>query len=78
MPTSRIRVTVVEDDSRLRRTFTDILESADDCECVSVFAAGALGAECSDCGGRRWVSRSAGEHDQRESAGQKEWVLIPG
>ncbi|MEI8228590.1 MAG: hypothetical protein WCH77_10065 [Planctomycetota bacterium] len=32
-----IRVAVVEDDSRLRRTFTDIL---DDCECVGVFATG--------------------------------------
>jgi DNA-binding NarL/FixJ family response regulator len=40
MPTSRIRVAVVEDDSRLRRTFTDILESAGDCECVGVFATG--------------------------------------
>ena len=37
---STIRVAVVEDDSRLRRTFTDILESADDCECVGVFATG--------------------------------------
>jgi DNA-binding NarL/FixJ family response regulator len=37
---SKIRVAVVEDDSRLRRTFTDILESADDCECVGVFASG--------------------------------------
>jgi DNA-binding NarL/FixJ family response regulator len=40
MPTSRIRVAVVEDDSRLRRTFTDILESVGDCECVGVFATG--------------------------------------
>jgi chemotaxis response regulator CheB len=40
MPTSRIRVAVVEDDSRLRRTFTDILESADDRECVGVFSTG--------------------------------------
>lgn len=35
-----IRVAVVEDDSRLRRTFTDILDDADDCECVGVFATG--------------------------------------
>lgn len=35
-----IRVAVVEDDSRLRRTFTDILESAGDCDCVGVFATG--------------------------------------
>jgi DNA-binding NarL/FixJ family response regulator len=40
MTISIIRVAVVEDDSRLRRTFTDILESADDCECVGVFATG--------------------------------------
>jgi len=33
-----IRVAVVEDDSRLRRTFTDILDDAD--ECVGVFATG--------------------------------------
>lgn len=37
----RIHVAVVEDDSRLRRTFSDILESADDCDCVGVFATGA-------------------------------------
>jgi DNA-binding NarL/FixJ family response regulator len=41
MPNRRIRVAVVEDDSRLRRTFTDILDSAADCECVGVFATGA-------------------------------------
>ena len=35
-----IRVAVVEDDSRLRRTFTDILDEADDCECMGVFATG--------------------------------------
>jgi len=35
-----IRVAVVEDDPRLRRTFTDILESASDCDCVGVFATG--------------------------------------
>lgn len=35
-----IRVAVVEDDSRLRRTFTDFLDDADDCECVGVFATG--------------------------------------
>jgi len=42
MPTTQnlIRVAVVEDDSRLRRTFTDILSSATDCECVGVFATG--------------------------------------
>lgn len=37
---NQIRVAVVEDDSRLRRTFTDILSSATDCECVGVFATG--------------------------------------
>lgn len=41
MSNPRIRVAVVEDDSRLRRTFTDILDSATDCECVGVFATGA-------------------------------------
>ena len=35
-----IRDAVVEDDSRLRRTFTDILDDADECECVGVFATG--------------------------------------
>jgi DNA-binding NarL/FixJ family response regulator len=35
-----IRVAVVEDDSRLRRTFGDILGAADDCECVGIFATG--------------------------------------
>jgi len=40
MPQPVIRVTIVEDDSRLRRTFTDILDSASDCDCVGVFASG--------------------------------------
>jgi len=40
MSTPRIRVAIVEDDSRLRRTFTDILEAANDCDCVGVFATG--------------------------------------
>ncbi|MCE9630463.1 MAG: response regulator transcription factor [Planctomycetia bacterium] len=40
MSTPIIRVAVVEDDSRLRRTFSDILDDADDCECVGVFATG--------------------------------------
>jgi len=40
MPQPVIRVAVVEDDSRLRRTFTDILDSAGDCDCVGVFASG--------------------------------------
>ncbi len=40
MSSPRIRVAVVEDDSRLRRTFIDILDSAIDCECVGVFATG--------------------------------------
>lgn len=45
MSNPRIRVAVVEDDSRLRRTFTDILDSATDCECVGVFATGAQAVE---------------------------------
>lgn len=45
MSNPRIRVAVVEDDSRLRRTFTDILDSAADCECVGVFATGAQAVE---------------------------------
>jgi len=40
-----IRVAVVEDDSRLRRTFADILDSAADCECVGVFASGSQAIE---------------------------------
>lgn len=36
-----IRVAVVEDDSRLRRAFVDVLESSDDCRSVGAFATGA-------------------------------------
>lgn len=35
-----IRVAIVEDDSRLRRAFIDVLESAPDCVCVGGFATG--------------------------------------
>lgn len=45
MPNPQIRVAVVEDDSRLRRTFTDILDFAADCECVGVFATAAQAVE---------------------------------
>lgn len=38
--TSSIRVAIVEDDTRLRRAFIDVLQSAPDCECVGAFATG--------------------------------------
>lgn len=39
MPTP-IRVAIVEDDTRLRRAFLDVLTSAPDCTCVGSFATG--------------------------------------
>lgn len=39
MPTP-IRVAIVEDDTRLRRAFIDVVESAPDCTCVGAFATG--------------------------------------
>ena len=36
-----IKVAVVEDDARLRRTFVDVLESSAECRCVGAFATGA-------------------------------------
>jgi DNA-binding NarL/FixJ family response regulator len=39
MPTS-IRIAIVEDDTRLRRAFVDVVESAPDCTCVGGFATG--------------------------------------
>jgi len=39
MPTP-IRVAIVEDDTRLRRAFVDVLDSAADCSCVGAFATG--------------------------------------
>jgi len=36
----RIKVAVVEDDARLRRTLTEVVASARDCECVGVFPTG--------------------------------------
>ena len=41
-----IRVAVVEDDSRLRRTFAEMLDHADDCECAGVFATGQQAVRC--------------------------------
>ena len=38
---STIKVAVVEDDARLRRTFVDVLESSPECRCVGAFATGA-------------------------------------
>jgi len=39
-----IKVAVVEDDARLRRTVSEVLASADDCRCVGVYANGATAA----------------------------------
>jgi len=39
--TSTIKVAVVEDDARLRRTFVDVLESSAEFRCVGAFATGA-------------------------------------
>jgi DNA-binding NarL/FixJ family response regulator len=38
--TTLIRVAIVEDDTRLRRAFIDVLQSAPDCACVGAFATG--------------------------------------
>ena len=40
-----IRVAVVEDDARLRRTFVDVLESSTEFRCVGAFATGAEAVE---------------------------------
>jgi DNA-binding NarL/FixJ family response regulator len=39
-PTSKIRVAVVEDDIRLQRVVTEVLNGSDDCTCIGVLANG--------------------------------------